>query len=120
MKPPPAYESEPEYAALAAAVEAARGDDLPKLVLADWIEERGDSERANAIRHGVEYGRSIRAMMDGAQYSCQAEYAAPGPPPPIRPANGHKPGASRGLGTDCTGRGKRNRIKKRRAKKGYR
>lgn len=57
----PPYESDPEYSALTAAVDATPGDDLPELVRADWIEERGDSGRANAIRRRV---GSRRAFMD--------------------------------------------------------
>lgn len=36
--------------ALLAAVRAAPDDDLPRLVMADWLEERGEGERAEFIR----------------------------------------------------------------------
>jgi uncharacterized protein (TIGR02996 family) len=44
------YRDHPEYRALLAAVKAAPGDDLPRLVLADWLEENGEAERAALIR----------------------------------------------------------------------
>lgn len=40
----------PEYRALLAAVCAAPDDDLPRLVCADWLDEHGESERAEFIR----------------------------------------------------------------------
>ncbi len=40
----------PQYRALLAAVCAAPGDDLPRLVLADWLDEHGEHERAEFIR----------------------------------------------------------------------
>ena len=40
----------PEYQFLLTAVRAAPDDDLPRLVLADWLEERGEGERAVLIR----------------------------------------------------------------------
>ncbi len=48
----------PEYQFLLAAVRAAPDDDLPRLVLADWLEERGEGERAEFIRLQVEYRRA--------------------------------------------------------------
>jgi uncharacterized protein (TIGR02996 family) len=36
----------PQYRALLASVLAAPDDDLPRLVLADWLEENGQPERA--------------------------------------------------------------------------
>jgi uncharacterized protein (TIGR02996 family) len=39
--------------ALLAAVLASPADDLPRLVLADWLEERGEGERAEFIRHQI-------------------------------------------------------------------
>jgi uncharacterized protein (TIGR02996 family) len=44
------YREHPEYRAHVAGVIAAPADDLPRLVLADWIEEHGDPDRANFIR----------------------------------------------------------------------
>lgn len=44
------YRTHPEYRALLAAVCAAPGDDLPRLVLADWLEEHGKEERSEFIR----------------------------------------------------------------------
>jgi len=43
--------------ALIAAVAAAPGDDLPRLVYADWLEENGDPVRAGFVRRHVELAR---------------------------------------------------------------
>ena len=43
--------------ALLAAVTAHPGDDLPKLVLADWLDERGEADRAEHLRLVVEFRR---------------------------------------------------------------
>lgn len=45
----------PEYLALLAAVLASPRDDLPRLVLADWLEERGQTDRAVYIRCECEF-----------------------------------------------------------------
>jgi uncharacterized protein (TIGR02996 family) len=39
------------------AILAAPGDDAPRLVFADWLEERGNLERAELIRHMVHFPR---------------------------------------------------------------
>jgi uncharacterized protein (TIGR02996 family) len=39
-----------EYGALLAAVYAASADDLPRLVLADWLDEHGEPDRADFVR----------------------------------------------------------------------
>ncbi|MCZ2343389.1 MAG: TIGR02996 domain-containing protein [Bacteroidales bacterium] len=44
--------------ALIAAATAAPDDDLPRLVLADWIEEQGDSARAAFLRAQVQLGQA--------------------------------------------------------------
>lgn len=44
------YRDHPEFTALLAAVRASPADDLPRLVLADWLEEKGEAERAEFIR----------------------------------------------------------------------
>ena len=46
---------DPEYLALLAAVFASPRDDLPRLVLADWLEERGQTDRAVYIRCECEF-----------------------------------------------------------------
>ena len=46
---------DPEYLALVAAVLASPRDDLPRLVLADWLEERGQTDRAVYIRCECEF-----------------------------------------------------------------
>ena len=48
-----------ERAALLAAVAAAPADDLPRLVLADWLDEHGESARAGYVRAQVELARLI-------------------------------------------------------------
>jgi len=57
----------PEYRALLAAVLAAPDDDLPRLVLADWLDENGESARAELIR--VQVGI---AGLRGALCTCDA------------------------------------------------
>ena len=39
------------------AILAAPGDDAPRLIYADWLEEHGDLERAELIRHMVHFPR---------------------------------------------------------------
>ena len=57
----------PEYRDLLAAVLAAPDDDLPRLVLADWLDENGESARAELIR--VQVGI---AGLRGALCTCDA------------------------------------------------
>lgn len=45
-----AYYERSEWPAFLAAIRAAPGDDLPRLVAADFVEENGDAERAEFIR----------------------------------------------------------------------
>lgn len=52
---------DPELQALRTAVEANPGDDLPKLVLADWFDEHEEPERAELLRIEVEQAtRGVR------------------------------------------------------------
>jgi len=51
------YTGHAEYRALIAAVCAAPDDDLPRLVLADWLDEHGESERSEFIRVQVEIAK---------------------------------------------------------------
>lgn len=44
------YRSNPEFKALWAGCESNNADALPKLVLADWLEERGHESEARALR----------------------------------------------------------------------
>ncbi|HVK07462.1 MAG TPA: ribosomal protein L7/L12 [Gemmataceae bacterium] len=59
-----------DEAALLAAIQAAPADDAPRLVYADWLDEHGRSDRADAIRaeHASRMARgrweSIRSRMD--------------------------------------------------------
>lgn len=48
----------PEYRALLAAILANPDDNLPRLVLADWLQEHGEDERAELIRIECEMARS--------------------------------------------------------------
>lgn len=48
------YTTHPQYLALLEAVLANPADDLPRLVLADWLEEHGQTERAEFIRAQVQ------------------------------------------------------------------
>ena len=47
----------PEYSALLRAICADPDDDTPRLVVADWLEEHGDADRAAFIRIQVELAR---------------------------------------------------------------
>lgn len=53
----------PEYAAFIDAIRAAPGDDTPRLICADWLEERGEGEHAEMVR-----AAGYRAMMYDAPY----------------------------------------------------
>lgn len=52
--------------ALLASVIAAPGDDAPRLVMADWLEENGEPERAGFIRVQCELAKGIRGSRDEA------------------------------------------------------
>jgi uncharacterized protein (TIGR02996 family) len=54
--------TDPTYAALLAAVLEVPEDDVPRLVLADWLEENGEPERAEFIRCQIEI---LRLQMQG-------------------------------------------------------
>lgn len=54
----------PEYRAQIAGIRANPADDLPRLVLADWLEERGEVERAEFIRFQV--------ALDGPKFTTRA------------------------------------------------
>jgi uncharacterized protein (TIGR02996 family) len=56
-----------EWAALARAVCESPGDDLRRLVAADWLEEHGDVEHAEFVRAGVEAPQQVLpAVCEGA------------------------------------------------------
>jgi uncharacterized protein (TIGR02996 family) len=63
----------PEYAALIAAVRADPEDDTLRLAVADWLDERGECERAEFVRVQVEVGRvnpaqhAVRCNCKGCQ-----------------------------------------------------
>lgn len=52
----PAYHTHERYLALLAAVRANPADDLPRLVLADWLDEQGEGGRAELVRYQVATG----------------------------------------------------------------
>jgi uncharacterized protein (TIGR02996 family) len=54
---PPSYADAPEFRALFAGVLGAPDEDAPRLVLADWLEENGVTERAEFIRLQIELAR---------------------------------------------------------------
>ena len=60
----------PDYQHLLAAVRAAPDDDLPRLVLADWLEENGEGERAEFIRWQCEWAK--RRAVDAPLLTLQA------------------------------------------------
>jgi uncharacterized protein (TIGR02996 family) len=66
------YESNPEYKALVAEIASRPDDDLPRLVAADWIEERGDGQRAAFIRTQVEL-RDYKALGCFSGERCRSE-----------------------------------------------
>lgn len=57
----PIYESE-DYAAFIAGIREMTEDDIPRLALSDWLEERGEVERAEFIRLQVELTRIDRTV----------------------------------------------------------
>lgn len=59
------YTTHPEYLALLQAVLHNPADDLPRLVMADWLEENGETERANFIRWQCESFRNRACAADG-------------------------------------------------------
>ena len=70
--------------ALLAAVLADPDADLPRLVYADWLEERGEAERAEFIRVQVELARdrgadnTRRIALWGASWRCRSSTRKPG------------------------------------------
>jgi uncharacterized protein (TIGR02996 family) len=56
---------EGDEAALLRGINAARGDDAPRLVYADWLEENGRPERAAWIRAALAGGRETVAYWHG-------------------------------------------------------
>lgn len=67
----------PEYRGLLAAVRAAPDDDLPRLVLADWLEEHESSEWAEFIRAQCEVERHPHAASIRADTYTDAEGVLP-------------------------------------------
>lgn len=61
----------PEYRAFVRAIRAAPDDDLPRKVCADWLEERGEVDRAEWIRVSIELARCDRAACD----RCRKEWS---------------------------------------------
>jgi uncharacterized protein (TIGR02996 family) len=63
----------PEYAAFIAAIKEAPDDDLPRLVAADWLEEKGEENRAKFIRvqcsdyDGEEFSLVVKSLMPNTQ-----------------------------------------------------
>lgn len=55
--------------ALLAAVLAAPADDLPRLVVADWLEEHGEPERAEFIRVQCELDRTPAPALAGREFA---------------------------------------------------
>jgi uncharacterized protein (TIGR02996 family) len=58
------HADDPEYLSLLADVLAAPGDDLPRLVYADWLDEHGESERAEFIRVQCELATVEKEKLD--------------------------------------------------------
>jgi uncharacterized protein (TIGR02996 family) len=72
------FQDHPEYRALVAAVRAAASDDLPRLVMADWIEEHGDPAWAEFIRVECELERNpFRAKVLADTYTDDEEGVKP-------------------------------------------
>ena len=53
-----------DHAAFIAAIKAAPDDDAPRLIFADWLDERGESERAEFIRVQCELARHPVVVRD--------------------------------------------------------
>ena len=58
-------QTHPQYRAMLAAVCATPKDDLPRLVLADWLEEHGETERAEFIRVQCEMAKHPTCLEPG-------------------------------------------------------
>ncbi|WP_020472136.1 TIGR02996 domain-containing protein [Zavarzinella formosa] len=56
------YQSHPEYLALLETVLHNPADDAPRLIIADWIEEAGDDDRAKFIRQQITGDPAWRQM----------------------------------------------------------
>jgi uncharacterized protein (TIGR02996 family) len=79
---------DPEYLTLLKAVCAAPDDDTPRLVVADWLQEHDNGDRAAFIRVQVELAR-LEATGQGQTPAAEAlrkrEYASLGPRSTLRP-----------------------------------
>ena len=58
-------ERDPDYSALRLAMEAAPADDLPSLVLADWLDEHGEPDRAELLRIEVALKSATACRREG-------------------------------------------------------
>lgn len=67
----------PEYCSLLAAVKAAPADDLPRLVMADWLEEHDQPDWAEFIRAQCELDRHPHAARIRADLFTDAEGVRP-------------------------------------------
>lgn len=67
------YTAHPEYRALLAAVLAAPADDLPRLVLADWLDEHHQPERAEFTRVQCELAKYGPLSMAEVYHAKQVE-----------------------------------------------
>lgn len=65
----------PEYQAMLAGIRAVPDDDLPRLVLADWLEEHGEAERAEFVRVQCELAKTagfIQSNTDQTRWVCDS------------------------------------------------
>lgn len=60
--------SHPDEAAFIRAICESPGDDAPRLVFADWLEERGQAERAEFIRSQCELTSRAEELLDAANF----------------------------------------------------
>jgi uncharacterized protein (TIGR02996 family) len=66
-----------EYLALLEAIRTNPADDAPRLIIADWLEELGEDERAKEIREAIEEFRSPCPVPVNAESSIRGECGCP-------------------------------------------
>lgn len=69
-----------DYTALRRAVLGSPADDVPRLVLADWLDDHGESPRAAYIRASVDLAALVRAERYDEEYVAAGRLVASVPP----------------------------------------
>ena len=107
----------PDHGAFLRTIAEHPADDGPRLVYADWLEEQGDSDRAEFIRLQIDLARTedddparpakelrVNALLVAHWYECVAPVCeALGDPAPIRPGTPQPPPTRRGFADRLVG-----------------